>query len=145
MSLPSGTNWCLHRTVGQASRILVLSLVLGAATQASAGPPSEQAKPRRATCFLNEIRHPQADKIAKATVFIAAVARDGTLASEGTGFVVSDSADGGTQGSRIVTARLEGVLRAGGTAHPREVRRRGRISRRRLGRGARCEKAMSAR
>ena len=37
-------------------------------------------------------------------MFIAAVAPDGTLASEGTGFVVSDSADGGTQGSRIVTA-----------------------------------------
>jgi hypothetical protein len=47
---------------------------------------------------LNEIHHPQAGKIAKATVFIAAVARDGTLAWEGTGFVVSDSADGGTQG-----------------------------------------------
>ena len=55
MSLPSGTAWCLHHTVGQASRILVLSLVIGAATQASAGPPSEQAKPRRTTCFLNEI------------------------------------------------------------------------------------------
>ena len=111
MSLPSGTDWCLHRTVGQASRTLVLSLALGAATQASAGPPSEQAKPRRATCFLNEIHHPQADKIAKATVFIAAVARDGTLASEGTGFVVSDRADGGTQGSRIVTAAhvIEGI------------------------------------
>jgi hypothetical protein len=37
-------------------------------------------------------------------VFIAAVWPDGTLASEGTGFVVSDSADGGAQGSRIVTA-----------------------------------------
>jgi hypothetical protein len=111
MSLPSGTAWCLHHTVGQASRILVLSLVLGAATQANAGPPSEQAKPRRATCFLNEIHHPQAGKIAKATVFIAAVARDGTLASEGTGFVVSDSAGGGTQGLRIVTAAhvIEGI------------------------------------
>jgi hypothetical protein len=88
-----------------------LSLVLGAATQASAGPPSEQAKPGRATCFSNEIHHPQAGKIAKATVFIATVARDGTLASESTGFVVSDSADGGTQGSRIVTAAhvIEGI------------------------------------
>jgi hypothetical protein len=48
--------------------------------------------------------HPQAGKIADATVFIAVVGADGTLASEGTGFVVSDSADGGAQGSRIVTA-----------------------------------------
>jgi hypothetical protein len=53
---------------------------------------------------LDEIHHPQAGKIADATVFIAAVWPDGTLASEGTGFVVSDSADGGAQGSRIVTA-----------------------------------------
>ena len=37
-------------------------------------------------------------------MFIAAVWPDGTLASEGTGFVVSDSAAGGSQGSRIVTA-----------------------------------------
>jgi len=62
-----------------------LSLALGAATQANAGRPSEQTKLGRATCFLNEIHHPQADKIAKATVFIAAVAPNGTLASEGTG------------------------------------------------------------
>ena len=73
--------------------------------------PSRQAKLGRATCFLNEIHHPQAGKIAKATVFIAAVARDGTLASEGTGFVVSDSGNGGPQGSRIVTAAhvIEGI------------------------------------
>jgi hypothetical protein len=90
--------------MGQAARVFVLSLALGTATQASASPPSEPAKLGRATCFLNGIRHPQAGKIAKATVFIAGVAPDGTLASEGTGFVVSDSADGGTQGSRIVTA-----------------------------------------
>src|SRR6516165_10970027 len=104
MSLLSRTDRGRDSTIGQAARIFVLSLALGAATQASAGPPSEQAKLGRATCFLNEIHHPQAGKIAKATVFIAAVAPDGTLASEGTGFVVSDSADGGAQGSRIVTA-----------------------------------------
>jgi hypothetical protein len=90
--------------MGQLARIFVLSLALGVATQAGAGPPSEQPQLARATCFLNEIHHPQAGEIAEATVFIAAVALDGTLASEGTGFVVSDSADGGTQGSRIVTA-----------------------------------------
>jgi hypothetical protein len=111
MSLPSGTDRGLDRAVGQAARIFVLSLALGAATQASAGPPSEEVKLGRATCFLNEIHHPQAGNIAKATVFIAAIAPDGTLASEGTGFVVSDSADGGTQGSRIVTAAhvIEGI------------------------------------
>ena len=102
--LPSGTHHGLDSTLGQAARIFVLSLALALASQASVGPPSEQAKLGRATCFLNEIHHPQAGRIARATVFIAAVAPDGTLASEGTGFVVSDSADGGTQGSRIVTA-----------------------------------------
>jgi len=109
--LPSGTDRSLHSTVGQAARILVLSLALGLATQASVGPPSKQAKFGRATCFLNEIHHPQAGKIAKATVFIAAIAPDGTLASEGTGFVVSDSGNGGPQGSRIVTAAhvIEGI------------------------------------
>jgi len=67
MSLPSGTDRGLDSTVGRAARIFVLSLALGAATQASAGPPSERAKLGRATCFLNEIHHPQAGKIAKAT------------------------------------------------------------------------------
>ena len=56
------------------------------------------------TCFLNEVHHPQARKIAQATVFIAVVRSDGTLASEGTGFVVSDSRVGGAQGPRVVTA-----------------------------------------
>ena len=102
--LPSRTHRGLDSTLGQAARIFVLSLALGLASQASVGPPSEQVKLGRATCFLNEIHHPQAGRIARATVFIAAVAPDGTLASEGTGFVVSDSAHGGTQGSRIVTA-----------------------------------------
>jgi hypothetical protein len=102
--LPSGTDRNLKRIVRQAARIFVLSLALGAAIQASVGPPSGQAKLGRDTCFLNEIHHPQAGKIAEATVFIAAVGPDGTLASEGTGFVVSDSAHGGAQGSRIVTA-----------------------------------------
>jgi len=104
MSLLSRTDRGRDSTIGQAARIFVLSLALGATTQASAGPPSEPAQLARATCFFNEIHHPQAGKIAKATVFIAAAAPDGTLASEGTGFIVSDSADGGTQGSRIVTA-----------------------------------------
>jgi hypothetical protein len=54
--------------------------------------------------FLNEIHHLQASKIANATVFIAIVGPDGTMVSEGTGFVVSDSANGGVQGPRIVTA-----------------------------------------
>jgi hypothetical protein len=91
--------------VRQAAQVFVLLLALGAATQSSVGtPPSEQAKLGRITCFLNEIHHPQAGKIAEATVFIAAVWADGTLASEGTGFIVSDSADGGAQRPRIVTA-----------------------------------------
>jgi hypothetical protein len=58
----------------------------------------------RPTCFLNEVHHPQARKIAEATVFVAMVRADGTVASEGTGFVVSDSRVGGTPAPRIVTA-----------------------------------------
>jgi hypothetical protein len=93
------------RTMRQAAPVFVLLIALGTATQSDAGtPPSERDKPGRVTCFLNEIHHPQSDKIAESTVFIAAVGPDGTLASEGTGFVVSDSADAGAKGSRIVTA-----------------------------------------
>src|SRR5271165_1281229 len=103
--LPSGKDHGLARTVRRAARVFVLLLALGAITQSSLGtPPLEQAKLGPVTCFLDEIHHPQAGKIAQATVFIAAVWPDGTLASEGTGFVVNDSADGGAQGSRIVTA-----------------------------------------
>lgn len=92
--LPSGRDHGLARTARQAARVFVVLLALGAATQSSLGtPPSGQAKLGRATCFLSEIHHPQAGKIAEATVFIAAVWPDGTLASEGTGFVVNDSAD----------------------------------------------------
>ena len=93
------------RTVRQAAQVFVLLLALGAATQYSVGTPaSEQAKLGRVTCFLNEIHHPQADEIAEATVFIAAVWPDGTLASEGTGFVVSNGVAVDAHGSRIVTA-----------------------------------------
>jgi hypothetical protein len=85
--------------------MVVFLFALSAGYQSSVGiPQSKQGKVGRVTCFLNEIYHPQAGKIADATVFIAVVGSDGTLASEGTGFVVSDSADGGAQGSRIVTA-----------------------------------------
>jgi hypothetical protein len=103
--LSSGKDYGLARTARQAARVFVLLFALGTATQSSLGtPPLEQTRFDRVTCFLDEIHHPQAGKIAQATVFIAAVWPDGTLASEGTGFVVSDSADGGAQGSRIVTA-----------------------------------------
>jgi hypothetical protein len=103
--LSSGKDHGLAKTARQAARVFVLLFALAAATQSSLGtPPLEQTRFDRVTCFLDEIHHPQAGKIAPATVFIAAVWPDGTLASEGTGFVVSDSADGGAQGSRIVTA-----------------------------------------
>lgn len=105
--LPSGKNHGCGRarTVWKAAQVFVLLLAFGVATQSSVGiSPSSKAKVGRFTCFLNEIRHPQAGKIAEATVFIAAIWPDGTLVSEGTGFVVSDSTDSGTQGSRIVTA-----------------------------------------
>ena len=89
----------------QAAPVFVLLLALSTASQSSVGsPPSEQDKLGRATCFLSEIHHAQAGKIAESTVFIAAVGPDGTLASEGTAFVVSDSANAGAKGPRIVTA-----------------------------------------
>ena len=89
----------------QAVWVSVLLIILLAASQSSVGERiSGQAKSGFATCFLNEIQHPRAAKIAEATVFIAALRSDGTLASEGTGFVVSDSADGSARGLRIVTA-----------------------------------------
>jgi hypothetical protein len=103
--LPSGKGRGLARMARQAGRVFVFLLAVGATTQSSLGTrPSDEANFGRVTCFLDEIHHPQAGKIAQATVFIAAVWSDGTLASEGTGFVVSDSADGGVRGSRIVTA-----------------------------------------
>ena len=102
--LPSGKDHRLVRTARQAGWVFVSLLALGAITESNLGTrPLEQAK-LGVTCFSDEIHHPQAGKIAQATVFIAVVWPDGTLASEGTGFVVSDSAEGGAQGSRIVTA-----------------------------------------
>jgi hypothetical protein len=58
----------------------------------------------RPTCFLNVVHHPQARKIAEATVFIAMVRTDGTVASEGTGFLVSGSSADDAPAPRIVTA-----------------------------------------
>lgn len=98
-------NHVFARTVWQAAGMFVLLLALGAASQSGIGiASSRQGELDYATCFFNEIHHPQARNIANATVFIAVVGADGTLASEGTGFVVGDSANGGAQGSRIVTA-----------------------------------------
>jgi hypothetical protein len=85
--------------------IVVLPIALFVGSQSIVGDSAaRQAKLDSATCFLNAIQHPQANKIAAATVFIAALRSDGTLASEGTGFVVSDSEDDSGQGLRIVTA-----------------------------------------
>ena len=103
--LVSRKDYGLAKLMPRAARMFVVLFVLSVADHSSIGTPqSEQGKVDRATCFLDEIHHPQAGKIADATVFIGVVGSDGTLASEGTGFVVSDSADGGAQGSRIVTA-----------------------------------------
>jgi hypothetical protein len=56
------------------------------------------------SCFLGRIAHPQGKAIADATVFIAMVRTDGTLVSQGTGFIAAGSASLGTTGPRIVTA-----------------------------------------
>jgi len=103
--LASRKDYGLAKSIRRAVRTFVFLFALTTAHHSSVGiPPSTQVRVDRATCFLDEIHHPQAGKIANATVFIAVVGSDGTLASEGTGFIVGDSADGGTQGSRIVTA-----------------------------------------
>jgi CBS domain-containing protein len=53
------------------------------------------------SCFLDSITHTRADTIERATIFLAVVRGDGSLLSEGTGFVVQGS---GGSGPRIVTA-----------------------------------------
>jgi len=58
----------------------------------------------RLSCFRGHIAHDQRDAIAAATVFIAVVRSDGTLLSQGTGFVAAGSATLGYAGPRIVTA-----------------------------------------
>lgn len=56
------------------------------------------------SCFLEHIAHAQSKAIADATVFIALVRADGTMVSQGTGFIAAGSAVLGTMGPRIVTA-----------------------------------------
>ena len=96
---------CVARIARRPAWVFVLLVALVAASQSSVGHHStRQVKHGSATCFLKGIQHPQAGVIADATVFIAHLRSDGTLASAGTGFVVRDSADGSPQGLRIVTA-----------------------------------------
>jgi len=66
----------------------------GAAAALSPVPRAETS------CFLGSINHARAETIARATIFLGVVRADGSLLSEGTGFVVQGS--GG--GPRIVTA-----------------------------------------
>jgi hypothetical protein len=61
-------------------------------------------RPDDQSCFLQQIAHPQATTIERATVFIAFARADGTLLSQGTGFVVAGSTVAGSEGLRIVTA-----------------------------------------
>lgn len=56
------------------------------------------------SCFLGKIAHPAAHAIERSTVFIALVGPDGTLLSEGTGFVTATNAAHRASGPRIVTA-----------------------------------------
>ena len=66
--------------------------------------PASAPAPRDTSCFLGTIAHPQSKAIADSTVFIAVVRADGTLLSQGTGFIAAGSAALGTTGPRIVTA-----------------------------------------
>ena len=85
--LLSRKDYGLAKSMPRAARMFVFIFVLSVVDHSSIGTPqSEQGKGDRATCFLDEVHHPQAGKIADATVFIAVVGSDGTLASEGTGF-----------------------------------------------------------
>ena len=56
------------------------------------------------SCVLNRIPHAQAKTIEDATVFIALVAADGTLLSQGTGFIAAPGTEQRTGPRRIVTA-----------------------------------------
>ena len=83
------------------------SLALRAPATQSANAPD----PRDTSCFLGRIPHPQSKSIADATVFIAVVRADGTLLSQGTGFIAAGSGALGTMGPRIVTAAHVAVSR----------------------------------
>jgi hypothetical protein len=88
--------------------LLVALFIAGDTTVASyATTPTLAAAPTRiadSSCFLGRIAHPQGKAIADATVFIAMVHADGTLVSQGTGFIAAGSASLGAMGPRIVTA-----------------------------------------
>ena len=75
----------------------VVLAFLGIAVLVLAPPDSTIAAP---SCFGDQIKHAQAARIARNTVFISNVYADGTMISAGTGFVVR-----GAHGMRVVTAR----------------------------------------
>jgi hypothetical protein len=90
-----------------AMALLVAPLVTADTTIAQHAVPTMAAPGTRladSSCFLGRIAHPQSKAIADATVFIAVVHADGTLVSQGTGFIAAGSASLGTTGPRIVTA-----------------------------------------
>jgi len=73
---------------------------LGGLAGAGAATALSPVTGAEASCFLGSINHARAEKIERATIFLGVVRGDGSLLSEGTGFVVQGS--GG--GPRIVTA-----------------------------------------
>src|SRR5215469_6047908 len=93
---------------------LVAAVIPAIASPAQRTPPTTPASIsdwRDPSCFLGKIAHPQSKAIADATVFIAVVRADGTLLSQGTGFVAAGSAALGVTGHRIVTAAHVAVPR----------------------------------
>src|SRR5271166_2984492 len=83
-----------------ASAKLALLVTIGAAAAALAFG-SHVKGIHESTCFGNQIDHPRAQRIARNTIFIAKVRPDGTVISEGSGFVVRSGAAGEP---RIITA-----------------------------------------
>lgn len=106
-SLGSGSTRRTSR--GAITRLGVAALVAVAATGCANLVPQQRESlaafgPNDPSCFLEQIAHPHATAIERATVFIAFARADGTLLSQGTGFIAHGDAEPDSAGRRIVTA-----------------------------------------
>ncbi len=98
-------SYAIHRVAAMAL-LATLLVTAGPMIGQDAFPAigGHEASPADTSCFLGRIDHPKRKAIAAATVFIAVVHADGTLMSQGTGFIAAGSASRGASGPRIVTA-----------------------------------------
>jgi hypothetical protein len=98
-----------RRGLGVALALVGSAMITGAVVAAGnlrdAGAYDFSSRGSAATsCFLGHVPHLQARAIEAATVFIALVGADGSLLSQGTGFIVAPSGTEPNGARRIVTA-----------------------------------------